>query len=288
LFSGGNPKWAPINQDVASINAAVNALMVGSSPKAYSHVTDFTLSNGTVSLWYKDNKQDTVDTALEQTRAGLDVIGIDHDEYRVRLGTGAIALQQSVNDTVDTYQWYILGFLNLVILVTCSWAYRSIAAGILLLIPVNFSNMLLGSVMVLMGIGLDVNSLPIAAIGIGVGIDYGIYLLSRICEEFRDNQHHGEAIQAAVTTTGKAIFFTATIVLIGILPWYFMSELKFLADMGLLLVMIMLINMVIALVVLPLLVYLFKPSFIEREHLIISENIDLSELTGGQEAAQQS
>ena len=68
--------------------------------------------------------------------------------------------------------------------------------------------------------------------------------------------------------------------LIGILPWYFLSELKFLADMGLLLVMIMLINMVIALVVLPLLVYLFKPNFVEREHLIISENTDISELLG--------
>lgn len=284
LFSGGNPKWAPINPDVESINAAVNALMVGSSPKAYSHVTDFTMSNGTVSLWYKDNKQDTVDTALEQTRRGLELIGLDHDEYRVRLGTGAIALQQSVNDTVDLYQWYILAALNAVILFTCSFAYRSIAAGILLLIPVNFSNVLLASVMVIMGIGLDVNSLPIAAIGIGVGIDYGIYLLSRICEEFRDNQHHGDAIERAVSTTGKAIFFTATIVLIGILPWYFMSELKFLADMGLLLVMIMLINMVIALVVLPLLVYLFKPSFVEREHLIISENVDVSELMKAQDA----
>ncbi len=282
LFSGGNPKWAPLDTSSDSISAATNALMVGSSPKAYSHVTDFTMSNGTLSLWYKDNKQDTVDTALEQTRAALEQAGLDHEAFRIRLGTGAIALQQSVNDTVDYYQYIILAALNLVILITCSYAYRSIAAGILLLIPVNFSNVLLGSVMVLMGIGLDVNSLPIAAIGIGVGIDYGIYLLSRICEEFRDNQHHGEAIQAAVSTTGKAIFFTATIVLIGILPWYFMSELKFLADMGLLLVMIMLINMVIALVVLPLLVYLFKPKFIEREHLILSENVDISTLMEAQ------
>lgn len=278
LFSGGNPKWGPIDTNDDASNAAVGALLLGSSTKNYSHVSDFVLENGTVSLWYKDNKQETVDIALEQTRAALDEIGIDHEKFRIRLGTGAIALQQSVNDTVDYYQWVILAALNLVILCTCSFAYRSIAAGILLLIPVNFSNMLLGAVMVLMGIGLDVNSLPIAAIGIGVGIDYGIYLLSRICEEFRDNQHHGDAIQAAVTTTGKAIFFTATIVLIGILPWYFLSELKFLADMGLLLVMIMLINMVIALVVLPLLVYLFKPNFIEREHLIISENTDISEL----------
>ena len=278
LFSGGNPKWGLLDRNDEATNAAVGALLLGSNPMNYSHVSDFQLENGTVSLWYKDNKQETVDIALAQTRKALAEINIDHEKFRIRLGTGAIALQQSVNDTVDTYQWIILGLLNMVILVTCSFAYKSIAAGVLLLIPVNFSNMLLGSVMVLMGIGLDVNSLPIAAIGIGVGIDYGIYLLSRICEEFRDNQHHGDAIQAAVTTTGKAIFFTATIVLIGILPWYFLSELKFLADMGLLLVMIMLINMVIALVVLPLLVYLFKPGFIEREHLIISENTGISEM----------
>jgi predicted RND superfamily exporter protein len=278
LFSGGNPKWAPIDTNDDASNAAVGALLLGSSTKNYSHVSDFELENGTVSLWYKDNKQETVDIALEQTRIALEKVNIDHEKFRIRLGTGAIALQQSVNDTVDYYQWVILAALNLVILFTCSFSYRSIAAGILLLIPVNFSNMLLGAVMVLMGIGLDVNSLPIAAIGIGVGIDYGIYLLSRICEEFRDNQHHGDAIQAAVTTTGKAIFFTASIVLLGIFPWYILSELKFLADMGLLLVMIMLINMVIALVVLPLLVFLFKPNFIEREHLIISENADISEL----------
>jgi len=279
LFSGGNPKWGPMDFTDDKVNAAVNALMIGTSPKAYSHVTNFSMENGTVSLWYKDNKQETVDVALAQTRAGLDIIGLDKDTFRVRLGTGAIALQQSVNDTVDLYQWYILAALNLVILLTCSFAYKSIVAGIILLIPVNFSNVLLVTVMVMMGIGLDVNTLPIASIGIGVGIDYGIYLLSRICEEFRDREEIGEAIEAAVTTTGKAIFFTASIVLIGILPWYFLSELKFLAEMGLLLVMIMLINMVIALIVLPLLVYLFRPKFVEREHLIISENVELSELT---------
>ena len=272
LYSGGNPKWAPLDYDDVSVNAAAGALLLGASTKAYSHVTDFELKNGTVSLWYKDNKQDTVDTALAQTRAAIEEVGAEHDAFRIRLGTGAIALQQSVNDTVDLYQWIILAALNLVILLTCSFAYRSISAGLILLVPVNLSNLLLGAVMVMMGIGLDVNTLPIAAIGIGVGIDYGIYLLSRICEEYRDSQHHGEAIGKAVATTGKAIFFTATIVLLSILPWYFLSGLKFLADMGLLLVIIMLINMAVALVVLPLLVYLFKPRFVDREHLLLAES----------------
>lgn len=273
LYSGGNPKWAPLDFNDVSVNAAAGALLLGASTKAYSHVTDFELKNGTVSLWYKDNKQSTVDKALRQTRAALAELGTEFDAFSIRLGTGAIALQQSVNDTVDYYQWIILGALNAVILIACSLAYRSFAAGLLLLVPVNMSNMFLGSVMVMMGIGLDVNTLPITAIGIGVGIDYGIYLLSRICEEYRDARHYGDAIRKSVATTGKAIFFTATIVLLSILPWYFMSGLKFLADMGLLLVIIMLINMLTALVVLPLLVYLSKPKFIEREHSVMSESI---------------
>ena len=285
LYSGGNPKWGPLDFDDVSVNAAAGALLLGASTKAYGHVADFELKNGTVSLWYKDNKQATVDTALAQTRAAIESVGQEHTAFNIRLGTGAIALQQSVNDTVDFYQWIILAALNLVILVTCSFAYRSIAAGLILLIPVNLSNLFLAAVMVMMGIGLDVNTLPIAAIGIGVGIDYGIYLLSRICEEYRDSQHYGDAIRKAVATTGKAIFFTASIVLLSILPWYFLSGLKFLADMGLLLVIIMLINMVVALVVLPLLVYLSKPGFVDKEHLIMSESSAADPVGGKLQAA---
>ncbi|ABS62776.1 exporters of the RND superfamily [Parvibaculum lavamentivorans DS-1] len=278
LFSGGNPKWAPLDHDDAAVSAAAGALMVGTGPKAFLHVADFEQRNGTVSLWYKDNKQETVDEALRQARAALEIVGTEHEDFRIRLGSGTIALQQSINDTVDHYQWIILGLLNAVILITCSYAYRSIVAGILLLIPVNLSNLLLGAVMTEMGIGLDVNTLPIAAIGVGVGIDYGIYLLSRIYEEYQQRKDMGPAILASVTTTGKAIFFTATIVLIGILPWYFLSALKFLADMGLLLVMVMLINMIIALIVVPLLVWLIRPRFIESKELMVSEGIDLEAL----------
>lgn len=271
LFSGGHPKWGPIDHNQMAVTAASNAVMVGTGPKAFLHVTDFVQQNATVSLWYKDNKQETVDGALAQANEALAQIGVDHDAFRIRLGTGTIALQQSINDTVDYYQWIILGLLNLVILVTCGLAYRSVVAAVLLLIPVNVSNLFLGAVLVQMGIGLDVNTLPITAIGVGVGIDYGIYLLSRICEEYNSSEDVGLSIERAIATTGKAIFFTATIVLIAILPWYFLSGLKFLADMGLLLVMVMLINMLVALVLLPLEIWLVKPRFLKQKNMRITE-----------------
>src|SRR5690606_26010462 len=82
------------------------------------------------------------------------------------------------------------------------------------------------------------------------------------------------AITTALTTCGKAIFFTASLMTLGIAPWYFLSELRFLDDMGLLLASVMLINMVLALLLVPLLTYLFRPRFLERALSALSERYD--------------
>jgi predicted RND superfamily exporter protein len=288
LIAGGDPKWLPVDPTNMATNAAATAVTVGSSAKAFSNVMDFDQQNSTVSLWYKDNKQETVDAALAAARAAVAAVGIDHKQFIVRLGTGTIALQQAMNNVVKRYHWVVIGLLNLVILLGCSLAYRSFVAGVLLLVPVNLSNFSLNATMHLLGIGLDINSLMVAAIGVGVGIDYGIYLLSRICEEYHAQGHDwGRAITAALTTTGKAIMFTATIMLVSIIPWYFLSGLKFMADMGLLLTMVMLINMVLALVALPLLVWLVKPRFVARKDLFIGEGVDLSKFTADDTATAQ-
>ncbi|MAK43498.1 MAG: efflux RND transporter permease subunit [Spongiibacter marinus] len=286
LISGGHSKWLPLDNNDRAVNAAASAVLMGTSPKAFSNVVDFELQNSTVSFWYADNKQDTVDNALAAARAAVEQVGADHDAFTVRLGSGTIAIQQAINHVVERYHWLIMGLLNLVILAVSSYAYHSVVAGVVLLIPVNLSNMILTTSMSFMGIGLDINSLMVAAIGVGVGIDYGIYLLSRICEEYHECEDYGVAITSALTTTGKAIMFTASIMLLGILPWYFLSGLKFLADMGLLLVLVMLINMVIALVVLPLLVWVMKPKFVSsKDILVLGEGMDISKLLEEDERA---
>lgn len=283
IISGGHTKWLVLDDNDRAVNAATSAVLMGSSPKAYSHVVDFELQNSTVSFWYPDNKQETVDAALASARAAVEKVGNEHSDFTVRLGSGTIALQQAINHVVERYHWLIMGLLNAAILLVASFAYRSLLAGVILLIPVNLSNFILTTCMSFMGIGLDINSLMVAAIGVGVGIDYGIYLLSRICEEYQERKDYALALTAALTTTGKAIMFTASIMLLGILPWYFLSGLKFLADMGLLLVLVMLINMVVALVVLPMLVWLIKPRFISNEDiLVIGEGIDISKIVAAE------
>jgi len=188
-------------------------------------------------------------------------------------------LQQATNDTVEAHYWEIIIFLNLLMFVLASFSFRSLIAGVILLVPVNMSNFVIIASMSLIGLGLDINSLLVAAVGVGVGIDYGIYLMARMCEEHKpQGGDYGKIVHQSITTTGRAIAFTATIMLIGILPWYFLSGLKFLADMGLLLSLVMLVNMVMSLVVLPLLVWFIKPKFTARDDLFVTEEVDPEDL----------
>ena len=278
LFAGGNPKWTQLDLTPAAISAAAFGAQMGSNTVNFGHVADFEFHNSTVSLWYKDNKQETVDASLASAARAVETVGADHAEFRVRLGTGVIALQQAMNNVVERYHIIIIVLVNLAVMVLATWAYRSVVAAIVLLVPVNLSNIYLLAAMQMLGVGLDVNAGIVAVMGVGVGIDYGIYLLSRICEEYTAHGHDvKKAINAAMTTTGKAIMFTAIIMLIGILPWYFMSDLKFMADMGILLVAVMLINMLLSLIVLPLLVWFFEPKFLKRTDLMVGENIDLTQ-----------
>lgn len=277
LFSGGNPLWMPIDPTRQAAFSAGQAVLFGSTPLNFSNVMDFEAQHSTVTLWFADNKQETIDAALASAHAAVEQVGVDHPDFNVRMAAGVIALQQAMNTVVSRYHWVILGLLNIAIFVIGTYAYKSPIGALIVLLPVNLANFILTATMHVMGIGLDINSVMVAVLGIGVGIDYGIYLLSRICEEYNaQGKDWGKAITESLATTGKAIMFTATIMIIGILPWYFLSDLKFMADMGLLLVAIMLINMVLALVVLPLLVWLIKPSFAGREDLMVGESVDLS------------
>ena len=263
LFSGGHPKWLPLDPRQSAISAATMGAMMGASAEAYSHVVSEDLQHSTVSMWYADNRQETVDQALATARHAVEQVGVDHPAFTVRLGTGVISLQEAVNRVIERYHHVVVGLLNLFIFLVFSLAYRSLLAGLILLVPVNLAHLAMIATMHLLGVGLDVNSMIVAAIGLGVGIDYGIYLLSRICEEYHAASGQWDlAIRRSLVTTGHAIAFTAMIMAIAILPLYLLSGLRFVADMGLLIICIMAINMVTALVVLPMLVALIRPAFI--------------------------
>jgi predicted RND superfamily exporter protein len=135
-----------------------------------------------------------------------------------------------------------------------------VAAG-LLMIPVILSQLAAEAMMVWLHIDMNVNSLPVAAAGAGVGVDYGIYHFSRMIDAYDEVGDLDEAVDYATATTGKAIIFTGTTMIAGT-GFFYLSDLKFLAEMGLLLTLLMTFNKFGALIVVPALVKVIRPAFL--------------------------
>ena len=117
--------------------------------------------------------------------------------------------------------------------------------------------------MALRGVGLNVHTLPVQAVGVGIGVDYAIYIVDRIRQECAAGRGVDEAIRTAIRTTGMAVTFTATTVVGGILFWVF-SNLRFQAEMAQLLIVLMVINMLGAITVVPAFYAILKPGGIGK------------------------
>ncbi len=117
--------------------------------------------------------------------------------------------------------------------------------------------------MVVKGIGMNVNTLPVTAIGVGVGVDYAVYIVDRIRREYRrqDGNLDG-AIRRAISTTGMAVTFTAVCLVGGIIFWYLLSEIRFQGEMAILLSLLMFLNALMAVTLVPAIFSLVRPGFV--------------------------
>jgi predicted RND superfamily exporter protein len=154
-----------------------------------------------------------------------------------------------------------------VIFVLCSLAFYSPTAGLMLTIPLILANMVAFAYMALNGIGLSINTLPVAAVGVGVGVDFAIYIYSRCMDEFPRQANWEKTILTAVRTSGKAVVYTGLTMVLPIMTWYYISDLKFQAQMGIFLAMIIGANVIFAITLHPLMLYTFKPKFVKRRAL---------------------
>jgi predicted RND superfamily exporter protein len=120
-------------------------------------------------------------------------------------------------------------------------------------------SILVYAVMAMVGIGLKVNTLPMVALGAGIGVDYGIYLWSRMQEYLRDGDDVRHAYEKTMRVTGASIIFTGITLAIGVITWVF-SPLQFQADIGIMLTLMFFVNMLGAIILLPALAaWLVKP-----------------------------
>jgi predicted RND superfamily exporter protein len=190
--------------------------------------------------------------------------GVPQVHYRTAGGT--VGVQAAINEALVMYGFWTFILAMLTVFVFCAVAFRSVVAGILNCLPLVLANSLAYAFMALNDppIPMTTATLPVAAVSIGLGVDYGIYFFSRVIEEYRKNNNLNESVIIAMGTTGKAIIYIATTIVCGIAFW-FLSKLMFQALMGMLLGIVLLLNMVFSLTIIPSFIVLFKPKFITRQ-----------------------
>jgi len=182
---------------------------------------------------------------------------------RFRMAGNYGGLLAAVNEAIVKAELKVTLTAFFLVFLFCSLAYKSGWAGVFFLIPILLSNYMTFALMGALNIGLDVNALPVVSLGVGLGVDYGLYVLGRVEEEYAINPDINAATVKAISTAGRAVLFTASTMVAGIIFWAF-SYLRFQAEMGILLAFWMIVSMLGGLVLLPSLVTLFKPRFITK------------------------
>ena len=177
--------------------------------------------------------------------------GFTSDQVNLRLATGNVGVMAATNDTVRASEHTILYLLYAAVFVMCLISFRSPLSALCILLPLVLVTELGHSVMVELDIGMKVNTLAVVALGVGIGVDYGIYIFARMREAMQtEGRTLSESYFIALKTTGIAIFYTALTLAVGVAMWIF-SDLKFQADMGIMLTFMFIVNMIAAIIFLP-------------------------------------
>lgn len=172
------------------------------------------------------------------------------DKVKFRLATGNAGVMAATNEVVAAAQYPIVFWVFGAVITLCLITFRSIRATICIVLPLLMVSYLGYALMVYLEIGLKTSTLPVVALGVGIGVDYGIYLFSRLSEGLRNGEYFEDAMHNAFTQTGSAVVFTGLTLAIGVSTWIF-SQLKFQADMGVLLTFMFIVNMLAAIIILP-------------------------------------
>jgi uncharacterized protein len=263
-FREGDPKWEMLPTRDDHVGQLFFLLTAGTSRGEMDRFFSPDYTNATITIFYKNYNNEIIHGAIERAKAYIAAQARPDDSVRYLLAGGLFGILAAANEEVEWSYRVNVPLIFLAVFILSFLTYRSAVAALIVMIPSLVAQPLSEAVMYLVGIDFNINSLPVAAIGIGIGIDYGYYVLSRIVEEYELVQDFNQANVQAIATTGKAIIFTCTTLVVSVMFWLF-HPLKFEAEMAFLLMMLMVFHAIGALVFIPALVSLLRPRFaVER------------------------
>jgi predicted RND superfamily exporter protein len=255
-------KWEVLPRTPSQVSLLLAAYFNGTSYNDTNRFIDSNLRAAPIWFYCTDHKGENIRRILEHAKEFIDANLLAAAQFRLaggRIGILAAANEELLKNDILVN---VLGFTTIFIVLVIT--YRSVMAGIYMLIPLLAANAVVNAYMGARDIGININTLPVVTVGVGFGIDYGLYIVSRMIEEYRTGMSLPEAIRLAVATSGKSVTFTAVTMILGTLLWT-LSHIRFNSEMGLLLALWMGVSFLATVTLLPVMVVMLRPRFILRE-----------------------
>ncbi len=246
----GNPKWYEFlpNQDM------LNTVTAGAPRGLYNDSCGLL----TMYVYLRDHKADTLARVVNHVDGFAKVN--DTTDVHFLLAAGSAGIEAATNIVVKDAWRQMLFLVYGAVIILCFITFRSWRAVIVAVLPLALTSLLAEALMVALGIGVKVATLPVIALGVGIGVDYALYILSVTLARLREGMSLSEAYYHALLFTGKVVMLTGVTLAVGVVTWA-ASPIKFQADMGLLLAFMFLWNMLGALILLPALAhFLLSPT----------------------------
>ncbi|SMH62803.1 efflux RND transporter permease subunit [Azospirillum agricola] len=246
--NGGDLRWATITRNRYISNAAHKYV-----PPEFSNGDCSMLP---VLLFLADHKAETlarVVAAVEAFAAENNSDGVDF-----LLAAGNAGIEAATNTVISQAEKLMLALVYGIVALLVLWEFKSWRVTLAIMLPLFITSMLCEAIMAQLGIGVKVATLPVVALGVGIGVDYGIYIYNRLEQYLEQGLSLRDAYQETLKTTGSAVALTGVTLALGVATWT-VSTIKFQADMGLLLTFMFLWNMIGAIVMIPALISLLMP-----------------------------
>jgi predicted RND superfamily exporter protein len=241
-FNEGNPKWTALPHDPKSLANAISMAPEGSG------LWNTGCTVLPVHLYLADHKATTIKAVISAVKAFS--VQEPSDRVKLRLASGNVGVQAATNEVLEAAELPMMLYVYLTIVVLVFVTYRDWRAMIACCLPLTLATFLGYWFMKELKIGLTVATLPVMVLAVGIGVDYAFYIYNRLQIYLAQGSDIVTSFKQALLETGIATIFTALTLSVGVATWSF-SELKFQADMGLLLTFMFMINMLMAMTFLP-------------------------------------
>ncbi|KJZ39616.1 RND family transporter [Pseudomonas fluorescens] len=239
----GNPKMLTVARNQNVLNYGAQQASVN-NPELF----DSDCSMMPVIAYLSDHKAETLDHVVKVA----DQFAREHsnDDRQFMLAAGSAGIEAATNIVVRDANRTMLFYVYGAVIVLCFITFRSWRAVVVAVVPLMLTSILCEALMVWLGMGVKVATLPVIALGVGIGVDYALYLLSVQLAQQRAGLSLTEAYKNSVAFTGKVVALVGITLAAGVITWAW-SPIKFQADMGILLTFMFIWNMVGALVLIP-------------------------------------